>query len=220
MCGRLSIEFDWDQVWVFSSPFRGPGERVAKSLNIAPTSIVRVFTADEQGPLASLMQWWLIPSWSKDRKSRYSTFNARSEDAASKPAFRGPMRHSRCVLPVSGFYEWKTLSDGSKQQHSIRRADGQPMFLAGLWDHWEDASETLESCTILTTEPNDQMAQIHNRMPCVLEPEDLLAWMDPDEQDPKAVMHLLRPAADGVLEIKPTTPKTSGPSSEQSLWPS
>lgn len=203
MCGRFVHEFTWKQLHdylaVLGVPLTSdftelPGPR--PSYNVAPTATVPVIRAVAEGALApAMMRWWLVPSWSKSDQAKYATFNARSEDAASKPAFRSPFRRRRCVVPVSGFYEWQKTDEG-KQPHYIRRADGRPLMFAGLWDRWGE----LESCTILTTVPNAEMKQLHHRMPCILEPEQLAGWCDPELEDLDQIQAKLRPAADGILE--------------------
>jgi len=150
------------------------------------------------------MQWWLVPSWSKTPEVQYSTFNAKSEDAATKPAFRAPFRNRRCVIPASGFFEWKKLDDGSKQPYYITRADGKPMYFAGVWDRWHDE---LDSCAILTVSAKTQMQQLHTRMQCILEVEQLERWMDVHTTDVSAVQPMLHPAPDGVLTMKPVDPR-------------
>ncbi|MGD1916616.1 MAG: SOS response-associated peptidase [Phycisphaerales bacterium] len=209
MCGRYTYRFTWSQIHEQLSGFglaledatlamAGPAARY----NVAPTSDVPVLVVrgKAMGPLsAAMMRWWLVPHWAQEASTKYPMFNARSETAATKPAFRGPMKYRRCVLPASGFYEWKKIDDKTKQPHYITRADGEPLLLAGLWDCWRDE---LESCTILTTSPNAEMATLHDRMPCVLEPGEVAAWVDPEQQDSKQAAGLLRPAPDGLLEIR------------------
>lgn len=121
--------------------------------------------------------WGLIPSWAKDPSIGARMINARSETAAEKPSFRAAMRRRRCLVPADGFYEWKRVGKG-KQPHYITSADGHPFAFAGLWETWAgpDGGE-LETCTVLTTEPNGLLADIHNRMPVILAPEDYDEWM-------------------------------------------
>ncbi len=185
-------------------------DEVPVSYNAAPTASVPVLRcpdAEQAGGELELamLRWWLLPHWSKTPEIKYATFNAKSEEAASKPAFRGPYRNRRCVLPVNGFYEWKSQGDGTKQPYFISRADGDLLMLAGLWDRWasENGSEVIESCTVLTAKPNAEMQPIHNRMPCIIEPEDLAAWCDPSERETQRIGSMLGPAADGVLTMHP-----------------
>ncbi len=208
MCGRYTYRFTWSQIHEQLSgcglaldeatlAMTGPAAR----FNVAPTTDVPVIVARSKtlGSLsAAMMRWWLVPHWAQEASTKYPMFNARSATAATKPAFRGPMKYRRCVLPASGFYEWKKIDDKTKQPHYITRADGETLLLAGLWDCGRDE---LETCTILTTTPNAEMSTLHHRMPCILEASEVGAWMDPTQQDSKLASDMLRPAPDGVLEI-------------------
>lgn len=217
MCGRFVHEFTWKQLHDYlavlgvqlSSDFTehaGP----KPSYNVAPSSTVPVIRAEGDALTPAMMKWWLIPSWSKTDQPKYATFNARSEDAATKPVFRSSFRRRRCVLPVSGFYEWQKQAE-TKQPHYIRRADGHPVMFAGLWDRWGDPEigPQIESCTILTTTPNAKMKALHHRMPCILEPEQLAAWCDSSSTDPISVQRFLEPAADGILDMHPVSTRVN-----------
>ncbi|MEO0482841.1 MAG: SOS response-associated peptidase [Planctomycetota bacterium] len=216
MCGRFTILYTWEQVWTFHQPFRGPDAQPAARYNVAPTTGVPALRlADDREPEAVYLTWWLTPHWAKSSEHRYSMFNARSEGVETKPAFRGPFRKSRCVLPISGFYEWQAPAEGSdrrKQPYYIRRADGEPILLAGLWDRWEpdptqqaEGLRPIESCTVLTTGANTQLADLHDRMPCMLEPEQLERWLDPTLTQPESFHTFLRPAPEGVLAMHPVS---------------
>ncbi|MEO1584070.1 MAG: SOS response-associated peptidase [Planctomycetota bacterium] len=217
MCGRYTIALTWQQLWTLSQPFWQPLPEIVPRYNVAPKSEVPILRMIEAGdgdgdesdirPGGSFARWWLIPRWARTPDSSYSMFNARSEDAHTKPAFKASMHDRRCVIPASGFYEWKAFdSEGAapaKRPHYIYRADGAPLYFAGLWERWGDeALGQIETCTVLTTTPNAEMRLLHDRMPCVLEPEEIERWIDPgcrvDEARP-----LLRPAADGVLTSHP-----------------
>ncbi|MCB9837731.1 MAG: SOS response-associated peptidase [Phycisphaeraceae bacterium] len=208
MCGRFTILYQWRDVYMLLEkmglPLPGtPWGEVGpeRHYNVAPTRDIPALRAGEHGIEPAMLRWWLIPHWAKSDEMKYATFNARSEDAATKPAFRTPMRRRRCVIPVSGFYEWKKLDAKSKQPHYITRADGEPIFFAGLWDRWEDpeSDRVIESCAICTTKPNAEMEAVHNRMPCILEPEDVWAWCDPGMTDADRAAAMLRTPPDGLL---------------------
>ena len=227
MCGRYTYRFTWRQIHEHLTGFglaledacvamAGPAARY----NVAPTTDVPVLYASQKNwpregqrmLTGDLMRWWLVPHWAREAASKYPMFNARSETAATKPAFRGPMKYHRCVLPASGFYEWKKTepqpSSKAKQPYYITRADAEPIYLAGLWDHWQDSNgNELHSCTILTTTPNAEMATLHDRMPCILEPHELTDWLDPHTHDAARVQPLLRPAPDGLLELTRVSPR-------------
>lgn len=212
MCGRYTYGFTWLQIHeqlievdlALADAALQRGDPPPR-YNVAPMTNVPVLRGMEGERCifeTGQMRWWLVPSWSRELDTKYPMFNARSEDAAKKPSFRGPFRYRRCVVPASGFYEWKKLGEKKKQPYYITRADGQVLYFAGLWDCWRDE---LESCAILTTSPNAEMGELHNRMPCILEPEDLWRWCDPAQNDPEAVQPLLGPAPDGILETWPVS---------------
>ncbi len=180
--------------------------------NIAPTQPVLIVRLDhkKQRELC-LVRWGLIPSWVKDPRDFSTLINARSETAAEKPSFRGPMRHRRCLVPCSGFYEWTGVR-GAKQPHLVARVDGSVMALAGLWEHWlgADGSE-MDSMAILTTEANEDMRAIHDRMPVILQPSQFAEWLDCSSGSSTEVRSLLKPLADGELVVRPVSRKVNNP---------
>ncbi len=200
MCGRFTHKYTWREVYEFHEGIshRFPDEDPAPNYNAPPMAHVPVLCFDESGPYGTMMRWSLVPGWSKTPDTKYSTFNARSEDAATKPTFRSAFKRRRCIIPASGFYEWKKLKDGSKQPYYITRADDDLLYFAGLWECWQDE---LITCTILTTTPNAEMTALHHRMPCILEREQAEAWCDPELNDVERIQEFLKPAADGLLTM-------------------
>jgi putative SOS response-associated peptidase YedK len=160
--------------------------------NLAPSQPMLVArTAPGGKPELTYLRWGLVPSWSKGPDSRFSLINARVETVAEKPAYRGPFRYRRCLIPTEGFYEWKP-AQGGKQPYLIRMRSGAPFALAGLWDHWQDPNGSeLETCTIIVTEANSVITPIHDRMPVILPPEVWDTWLDPHQQDSRALRSLL-----------------------------
>ena len=162
--------------------------------NVAPTQTVPVVRQVDDGEREMVgMHWGLIPSWAKERSIGNRLINARCESADEKPAFRHAFRKRRCVIPASGFFEWKKLDPKTKQPYYITRADGLPMLFAGLWESWNDVEtgKPLESCTILTTEANAQLRELHDRMPVVLDVDACERWLSPAKgDDAKAVEEL------------------------------
>ena len=139
------------------------------------------------------MRWGLIPAWANDPAKARQPINAKAETAAEKPMFRDAFRRRRCLVPADGFYEWKQ-EGGRKWPVYIRMKDGEPFAFAGLWEHWEKPDrEPIASTVILTTEPNDQLAPIHNRMPVILDPKYYEQWLDPDAQEVSRLKSLLQP---------------------------
>ncbi len=163
--------------------------------NIAPTQSVPVIRRDNHVPTlqASLMRWGLIPSWAIEPTIGARMINARSETAATKPSFREPLRRSRCLIPADGFYEWKR--EGKRKQPFCFEVDGGAVFaFAGLWDRWRDPDgHAVETCTILTTTPNELLADVHDRMPVILAPGHYGPWLDPSMQDVAIAVSLLKP---------------------------
>jgi len=161
--------------------------------NVAPTQVVPIVRATEAGSYElAEARWGLVPAWSKEPRTAYATFNARVETVATKPAFRAAYRAHRCLVPASGFYEWRE-EGGGKQPWYFSAADGQELALAGLWEEWRgpDAPPLL-SCTILVGTANDLVAPIHDRMAVILGADDYATWLDP-AQAPSTIESLLRP---------------------------
>jgi len=163
--------------------------------NIAPTQPVPVIkrAGASNTRNAFLMRWGLIPAWASDSSGAARSINARAESAASKPSFRDPLRKQRCLIPADGFYEWRRAAR-EKQPFCFEVGLGEVFAFAGLWDRWVGpGGEILETCTILTTTPNDLLADVHDRMPAILRPEDYGRWLDPNMLDVEHAVSLLKP---------------------------
>jgi putative SOS response-associated peptidase YedK len=178
--------------------------------NIAPTQEVVVVRADapERRRSAALMRWGLIPSWSKEGATGPPMINARSETLAEKPTFRTALRSRRCLIPADGFYEWQQLPGGGRgknQPYYIHRPDGGPFAFAGLWETWSGGGPSIESCTIVTTEANATLRELHDRMPVVLGPADYALWLDPAVNEPAKLAQLLAPCGEDELIAEPVT---------------
>ncbi|MFW6183496.1 MAG: SOS response-associated peptidase [Chloroflexota bacterium] len=200
MCGRFTLIIPGEEL---ADAFGLPqAPTLTPRYNIAPTQPVAAVRQHPESGQRELtyLHWGLIPFWAKDTSMASRMINARSETVAEKPAYRAAFKYRRCIIPASGFYEWQK-QNGQKQPYYIHHAEGAPLGLAGLWEHWQgaDGSE-IESCTILTTRPNDLMKPLHNRMPVILEPEDYDAWLQSDGRNQEELQHLLRPAADDMLQ--------------------
>jgi len=182
------------------------------SYNVAPRATVYAVRdrSEDEGRRRHLSQllWGLIPSWAKDVKAGDRMINARAESLADKPAYARAFRRHRCVVPADGFYEWQRRG-GRKQPMFIHRRDGEPMAFAGLWAAWRDTNERdgdwLRSCAIVTTNANDTIAPLHDRMPVVLEERDWDQWLDPTATDSDALGRLLVPASDDALVAYPVS---------------
>lgn len=151
------------------------------------------------------VKWGLIPHWADDPAIANRLINARAETVATKPAFRSAARYRRCLIPADGFYEWKKSGRG-KQPFFVRLKGDQLFALAGLWDVWQSPKgEVVETCTILTVEPNKRLATLHNRMPLILPPEAYAEWLSPNIQDFRALEKWVRPYPDDSMELLPVS---------------
>jgi putative SOS response-associated peptidase YedK len=154
-----------------------------------------------------LLKWGLIPSWAKDPKIAFQTINARAETIADKPAFRVPIRRKRCLIPADSFYEWKR-NGTEKQPMRIMLKTGELFSMAGIYDSWRDPEGNLvHSCSIVTTTPNQLMADIHDRMPVILRPEDEGLWLDRGVSDPEMLRHLMVPYPEDKMRAYPVSPR-------------
>jgi len=175
--------------------------------NIAPTQPILAVRQSEDTDERELvaLRWGLIPSWVKEPATMPLLINARAETAATKPAFRAALRRRRCLVPADGFYEWQR-TEGRKQPYHMRRRDGAPFAFAGLWERWEGADGAIESCALLTTNSNELMRPIHDRMPVILDPADFELWLDPHMQDLEMLQGLLRPYPAEAMIAYPVRP--------------
>lgn len=171
-------------------------EELRARYNIAPSQpVLAVKAGPHNERRVDFFNWGLIPAWAKDITIGYKMINARAETAADKPAFRAAMRHRRCLIPTNGFYEWKRTAE--RKQPYIFAVDGGSLFaMAGLWEVWtsSDGSE-IHSCSILTCAANPLMAEVHDRMPVILDPTDYDRWIDSTAQSAEPVRDLLKPFA-------------------------
>jgi putative SOS response-associated peptidase YedK len=188
MCGRYGRRADKQRIaeWmqthntsVFDETYFAPSYNVAPQTN---QPIVRLDPETGEREL-TVMRWGLVPFWSKDGKAAFNTINAKAETVATSPAFREAFKRRRCLVPADWFYEWKKLDEKSKQPYAIGLSDNAPFAFAGLWERWKDKAtdRALDTYTIITTDPNELMQQIHTRMPVILAPKDYERWMAPAE---------------------------------------
>jgi putative SOS response-associated peptidase YedK len=215
MCGRFSLGASATQlIELFSlteAPAWGP------RYNIAPTQEVLVILKSPEHPNRQVRRrrWGLIPSWAKDRGIGNQLINAQAETAATKPAFRVAFRKRRCLILADGFYEWKK-EGRQKQPFHIRLRDGRPFGFAGLWEHWEGGeAAAIDSCTILTTIPNDLLRPLHHRMAVILAPEDYDLWLDPAIQEVDRLQPLLRPYPAEAMTAYPVSTRVNSPANDQ-----
>ena len=206
MCGRYRLTHSYEEL---SHGFDAQGEaEVAPRFNIAPSQPV-IAIREQGGRRISALRWGLIPSWAKDASIGFKTINARAETVVNTPSFREPFKSQRCLIPADGFYEWKK-GGKAKQPYCFERADRGIFAFAGLWDRWIDSrGETVESCTILTTTPNALLADVHDRMPVILRPDDYHLWLNPRAGDSDAVLEMLRPYDAGLMRRYPVSTRVN-----------
>lgn len=177
--------------------------------NIAPTQPIPVIRQHPKEPirLISTMRWGLIPSWAKDQSGAAMMINARSETAATKPAFRDALKSRRCLIPADGFYEWMQMGK-AKQPYCFEVNEGELFAFAGIWDRWKDASGNwVKTCSILTTTPNALTAAVHDRMPVILDPDGYDLWLDPGMRDVTVASELLKPYDARAMRSFPVSPR-------------
>jgi putative SOS response-associated peptidase YedK len=213
MCGRFVRTTPIEQ---FAELFHAQGHPECwPSYNIAPSTYVLAARNAEHGQRELVpLKWGLVPAWSTEPKTAYSTINARAETVAQKPAFRSAFRHRRCLIAVDGFYEWHVEADGHKQPYFIYLKDHPPFAFAGIWEHWERNGKVLDSCSIIVTEANAMMLPIHDRMPVILAPEDYDAWMDPAVTHSEALQALLKTYPSAQMRLHPVTTQVNSPRHE------
>lgn len=218
MCGRFSLHQTGEDL---AEAFQlNPPPPVEPRFNIAPTQPVATITAtlENPEPQFQLLRWGLIPSWAKDPAIGNRLINARAETVSDKPSFRAAFKRRRCLILADGFYEWQRQSSRkTKQPYYFFLNQHQPFAFAGLWEHWTDPNSggELQTCTILTTESNQLMESIHNRMPVILEPEDYETWLDPSHYNPGELEEMLRPYGADNMEYYPVSTLVNKPQNDQ-----
>lgn len=213
MCGRFTLTADVIALQATFPWLNIPAE-ITPRYNIAPTQPVAVVPNDGKNQL-DFYTWGLIPSWAKDPQIGGRLINARAETLAEKPAFRVAFRRRRCLVLADGFYEWQQTKGGPKTPMYIRLASGEPFAFAGLWEVWNSSDgSTILSCTIITTDPNELMEKIHNRMPVILPRDAYPIWLDPGEQNPSQLSGLLRPYPADEMQAYPVSRLVNSPSND------
>lgn len=210
MCGRYTLSTPASElVEIFrllSEPSNVP------RYNIAPTQAVATVRRVDSARELEAMQWGLVPSWAKDPKMGARMINARAETVAEKPAFRSAFARRRCLIPADGFYEWKKTDTKNKQPVYIRMRDGRPFAFAGLWETWNaDDGSQLKSCTIVTTDANPLLRDIHDRMPVILPADAYDTWLDPKPSNAEALKGLLVPYPADVMTWYPVGTLVNSP---------
>jgi putative SOS response-associated peptidase YedK len=202
MCGRAKLPDDFSEIKIDLKIDLDEIADYQPRWNAAPTSKLPVVVSAEGRRILTLMRWGLIPSWAKDLKIGYSTFNARAESLATRAAFRGAWQAGRrCLVVADGYYEWR---DADKQPFAVALANRGPMTFAGLWDQWRaPAGETIKSFAIITTNANEILAPLHDRMPVVVPPDRWAEWLGERCIAASALGAVLRPYPGSAMAFWP-----------------
>jgi putative SOS response-associated peptidase YedK len=210
MCGRATYKLTWEEIVRLYqlTLFGQPAVNTRTRFNVCPTTTIDTILDQDGKRRLERMRWGLIPSWwSKPLKEmKLATFNARAETVATKPMFRSAFNRNRCLIPVSGYYEWQD-TQGGKQPWYFTARDGSPaLTIAWLWDEWKDeaSGEAVKSCTMIIAEPNKFVAEVHDRMPVLLAEKDYESWLSG-----KAGLVLLKTAAENVLQKWPVSKRVN-----------
>lgn len=180
--------------------------------NIAPTQPVLAIRQVGKLREPSRLRWGLIPSWAKDARSGPPLINARAETLVGKPTFRTAFCKRRCLIPADGFYEWKKGDGKTRQPFYIRMANDRPFAFAGLWESWNQGDlPAVESCTIITTAANSRLAELHDRMPVILQEEDYDRWLDPTLKECAGLEPLLVPYPPEEMTFHAVSPFVNSP---------
>ena len=204
MCGRFSLHTPEPQIREAFNLEHTEPLGLESRYNIAPSQLIPIIRDTETSREMVLAQWGLVPHWSKEPKTTYSTINARIESVAEKPTYRTPFKRRRCLIPADGFYEWKVVN-GNKVPHHIRMKNSGVFALAGLWDRWEGDGETLDSCSIIVMPANEVMKPIHERMPAIIAPACYNWWLDARITDKQVIMQHLNSAPSSQLTAFPVS---------------
>ena len=210
MCGRYTLirlaDFTDMFPWI-----RPPEDEPPARYNIAPTQAVAVVPNTDE-PRVEFFHWGFVPYWAKDPSIGNRMINARAETLAAKPVFRNALKRRRCLIPASGFYEWRKNADGTKTPMYLRMKGGRPFAFGGLWERWNspDGSE-LRSCAIITGKPNALVRDIHDRMPLIIPGELYKRWIDPGEVPAEQLEDLLKPYPADEMEALPVSRLVNNP---------
>ncbi|MCL9685727.1 SOS response-associated peptidase [Legionella maioricensis] len=198
MCGRFAYVASYEKLkYQFGLTH---SIEITPRFNIAPGAEVVCVVQTNPGEIQGIvLHWGLIPSWTTDRKKLGSLINARAETLFEKPAFREAMKTKRCLMPMSGFYEWHPEA-GVKQPYFFRKMSQDLLAIAALWDTWQGDGEVIHSCCLITTDANTLMLPVHHRMPVILDEQAQAIWLDNSQCDKEQLMELLKPYPHDDLE--------------------
>jgi putative SOS response-associated peptidase YedK len=234
MCGRAYLTYTQEELEARyitqkrkKKPLLGqPGlTGLRPNYNLSPTQFSPVVLKRDGGTAIEAMRFGLVPFWTKDLKDlvKYSLINAKAEEITEKRSYKKPFLNQRCIIPLSGFFEWKRSESGTKRPFAIHHKKEPILSVAGIWEQWQSKEDdkTIHSFAIITTSANSFMGKIHDRMPVILYPEDEENWLDPDNHDAASLKKLLKPCPSGWLEAQEVATRVNSPknNSEDILKP-
>jgi putative SOS response-associated peptidase YedK len=209
MCGRFTRAYTWQELAQLYQLTMAAPSNLEPRYNVCPTDTIDVVIRGGEDRSLIPMRWGLVPTWWKKplKEMRVATFNARSDSVAEKPMFRDSFERRRCLIPVSGYYEWVTMPTG-KQPYYFTRRDGRVITIAGIQDGWVDPAtrEALRSCSMVITEANGFVSDVHNRMPVILDAKDFNQWERGNVTDAAALM---KPAGEDLLQKWPVSTRVN-----------
>jgi putative SOS response-associated peptidase YedK len=212
MCGRYTLFVDPADLQALFPDVVIAAE-LSPRYNIAPSQPVAVIANNDPRRIV-FFRWGLVPSWAQDPSIGSRLINARAETLAQKLAFRAAYRSRRCLVLADGFYEWRK-EGGRKQPFYVRLRSGKPFAFAGLWESWRSPQdETLLSCAIITTDANELLSPIHDRMPVILDPAAYDLWLDPAARSPIDLQKWLRPYPAAEMVAYAVSPRVNNPDNE------
>jgi putative SOS response-associated peptidase YedK len=224
MCGRFTLFTDFQDIMErFDIQAAIEEDLYQPSYNVAPSHSVLSVINDGSRNRLGYLRWGLIPSWAKDMKIGYKMINARAETISEKASFQNAYMKRRCLVIADSFYEWKRHEDKTKTPIRIKLKSSQLFAMAGLWEKWKAPDgNTVFSCTVITTTPNELVKDIHDRMPVILKPEDEKIWLDPSIHNPKSLNQLLKPLPEDLMEAYEVSslvnsPKNNSPNLVQQI---
>ncbi len=228
MCGRFTQMMTWrelHELYALAEPLAPP--HMQPRYNGAPTQDFAICLPDENGNrVIARLRWGLVPSWAKDIRMGARMINARAETVHEKPAFGAAFRSRRCLVPADGWFEWQRAGHG-KQPYFLSLADGSPLSFAALWENWDRGGESLQTFTIITTDADAPLADIHHRQPAIINPEHFSVWLDTASsadtlldlvREPRAGPYEIRAVSTRVNSVRNDDPDILTPMSQQRLF--
>lgn len=205
MCGRFAQVVKHDQLKKLMDELnvQNRDEQMEINYNVAPTQAIGAVIYKQEERFLTFFRWGLIPSWSKEPSSQYSMINVRAETILDKKTFKNSLLRRRCIIPASGFYEWRKPD---KQPFYIHNENGELLYFAGITEYWTGADGSfIQSAAIITTAANELMQPIHDRMPVILPPDTWESWLKDSFQDPASLQSMLAPCANDILSAYPVS---------------